>query len=341
MSGDESADAGARESSPVGWGIIGTGFVADRFIAPALADLAGARLVGVCGRTREGATDFAARHHIERVYNDLADMLADPDVRAVYIATPNALHAAQVEQCAAAGRHVLCDKPLALSPLDAERVVAACDNARVQLGIMLQARAYGGILRARELVAMGSIGDVQLAQIEIGAGSVGLRGWRADRVLAGMGATNNVGVHALDALSYVLGECPVEVAAMTSPGEPDGLETTAVVTLRYPSRALAIASINQSSQNPRFDLTLFGTSGRVDGHDVTRAGALGRVELLSGEPAAFDVSSQGAHAGILRTFTKALVDGVPVSPSGADGLASVRLVDGIARAARTGRVVSL
>jgi 1,5-anhydro-D-fructose reductase (1,5-anhydro-D-mannitol-forming) len=328
-------------TQPIGWAIIGAGLISDKFIAPALAALPSARLVGVCSRTKEGATDFAARHGIERVYGDLAELLADPDVQVVYIATPNGLHADEVVACAAAGRHVLCDKPLALTEADAERAVAACADAGVQLGIMFQTRYYTGIMQARELVAKGAIGAVRVAQIEIGTGAPGLRGWRADPALAGMGATNNVGVHVLDALSFVLGESPVEVTAMTSASEPGGLETTAVVVLRYPSGALATASINQAIKTPRFELTAYGTDGRIDGHDVTFAEKSGRIELISAEPASFEASSHGGHAETVRQFNLAVQQGRKVSPSGIDGLASVRLVDAIATAARTGRVVSL
>jgi 1,5-anhydro-D-fructose reductase (1,5-anhydro-D-mannitol-forming) len=156
-----------------------------------------------------------------------------------------------------------------------------------------------------------------------------------------MGATNNVGVHVLDALSFVLGESPVEVSAMTSASEPDGLDTTAVVILRYPSGAIATASIAQSVTTPRFDLTLFGSAGRIDGHDVTVAEKSGRIDLISGDVASFEVSSKGGHGEIVRQFTEAIRSGKTVSPSGADGLASVQLVDAIAKAASTGVVVSL
>jgi 1,5-anhydro-D-fructose reductase (1,5-anhydro-D-mannitol-forming) len=331
-------EAGAAR---IGWAIIGTGLVADKFIAPALTQLPSSTLIGVTSRTRSGADDFAARHGGVKVYGDLAELLADPDVQAVYIATPNGLHPDEVQACAEAGRQVLCDKPLALNVADAQRAMQACEKAGVQLGMMFQARAYDGIRKARELVAQRSIGDVRIAHIEIGAGMPGLRGWRTDPALAGMGATNNVGVHALDAVSFVLGESPIEVTAMTSASEPGGLETTAVVMLRYPSGAIATASIAQSVTKPRYDLTLFGTSGRIDGHDVTFADRLGRVELISEAPQSFEVSSQGAHATILGEFIEAIRTGTPFSPSGADGLESVRLVEAIATAASTGTVVSL
>lgn len=328
-------------TAPTGWGIIGAGLIADKFIAPALAELPNAHLVGVASRTRDGASEFAARHGNIRVYDDLAGMLADPDIEVVYIATPNSLHADEVVACAAAGRQVMCDKPLALSEAAAERAIAACDRAGVQLGIMFQSRAYTGMTQARDLVAEGAIGEVVTASIEIGTGAPGLRGWRADPSLAGMGATNNVGVHVLDALSFVLGEPPVQVAAMTSASEAGGLETTAVVMLRYPSGAIATASIAQSMKTPRFDLTLFGTTGRIDGRDVTIAGKSGRLELVSEQPATFEASSHGGHAETLRQFNEAIRAGLPVSPSGVDGLESVRLVAAIETAARTATVVSL
>ena len=134
-----------------------------------------------------------------------AKMLADPAVGAVYIATPNALHAEQVIAAARAGKHVLCDKPLAVSVADAQRCVAECRSAGVRLGITFQTRQHDGMAEAAALVRDGAIGRVVAAEAQMGTGGRLPQGWRTDPALAGLGTLNNVGVHALDILRYLLG----------------------------------------------------------------------------------------------------------------------------------------
>jgi len=113
----------------VAWGIVGPGRIADTQIAPAIRELADHRLAAVASRDHGRAAAFAQRHGSGVPYDNYAALLADPAVDAVYIATPNGLHAEQVIAAAAAGKHVLCDKPLATSLADGERAVAACAAA--------------------------------------------------------------------------------------------------------------------------------------------------------------------------------------------------------------------
>src|SRR5881397_359550 len=99
----------------VGWAIVGCGRVAERRLAPAFARLDDSRLVAVCSRTMARARQFADRIGADRGYDSLDALLADPSIQVVYIATPNALHAEQALRCLSAGRHVVVDKPMALS----------------------------------------------------------------------------------------------------------------------------------------------------------------------------------------------------------------------------------
>src|SRR5258708_36034931 len=113
----------------VHWGVVGLGRIADTEIAPAIAASPRGILQGVVSRDQGRADSFAERHHAVRALTDLGELLRDPDVDAVYIATPNALHADQVMAAAQAGKHVLCGQPLALTVADPPRGIAACDDA--------------------------------------------------------------------------------------------------------------------------------------------------------------------------------------------------------------------
>jgi predicted dehydrogenase len=109
------------------WGIIGCGTFVERGMGPALNSIAGTKLVSVHSRSRDKAQAFAAQYKAERAYDDLDAMLADPQLDTVYIATPNSMHADQAIRAAQAGKNVLCEKPMALSLQDCERMIDKLD----------------------------------------------------------------------------------------------------------------------------------------------------------------------------------------------------------------------
>ena len=110
----------------IGWGIIGIGKHVNRFIAPAAKIAADTQLVAACSRSMDKAERFAAQFGVKRAYDSLDEMLKDPELDVLYIATPNKLHADQTVKAAAAGKHVLCEKPMALTEDDCHRMIDAC-----------------------------------------------------------------------------------------------------------------------------------------------------------------------------------------------------------------------
>ena len=326
----------------VRWGIIGLGRIADTEIAPAITTSPHGELLGVVSRDPGRADAFAARHGAARALTSFGDLLADPGVDAVYIATPNGLHAGQVMEAAAAGKHVMCDKPLALSVADARRAVAVCDEAGVGLGITFQTRFHDHFNRFREAVQDGSLGEIRVVQVEMSPGRTLLKGWRTDPALAGLGALNNLGVHAFDLISWLLGAGVTEVTALA--GHEGGLEpeTLALVLLRYGTGALAYVNVNQSVAFPRADITVYGTKGRVVGRSVTRMNMEGTLSILTeaGETT-IETASYHAYRGAVMAFEDAVTAGRGPSPSGLDGVRSVELTSAIAESLRDGRTIAM
>jgi 1,5-anhydro-D-fructose reductase (1,5-anhydro-D-mannitol-forming) len=312
------------------WGIIGLGRIADTEIAPAIAASPGGELYGVVSRDEGRAEAFAKRHGAARALTSFGELLADPATDAVYIATPNALHADAVVTAARAGKHVMCDKPLALSVTDARRAVAACADAGVRLGITFQTRFHDHFGRFREVILDGSLGEIRVVQVEMSPGRTLLKGWRTDPGVAGLGAINNLGVHAFDLVSWLLGAEAIEVTAMA--GHEGGLapETLALVLLRYDTGALAYVNVNQSVAFPQADITVYGTKGRVVGRSVTRMNMEGTLEILTeaGETT-IETASFHAYRGAVMAFEDAVAAGREPSPSGLDGLRSVELTSAI------------
>ena len=331
-----------RTTDRIGWGIVGLGRIADTEIAPAVAAAPNSTLAGVVSRTASKAKEFAARHGAATAYDDYRALLEDPSVDAVYIATPNALHADQVVAAAEAGKHVLSDKPLATTVADAERAVAACEAAGVRLGITFQTRNHEGMREVRDLLAEGGIGSVRLVQVELGPGRKLPQNWRADPGLAGAGVMHNLGVHAYDLLRFLLGSEVVEVTGVVDIETGFWVDTLALALLRFDNGALAYVNANQSVPNPQQDLTVYGTEGTVFGRDVTRPNLTGSISLVGRDGSSQrSVSSAGAFVTTIGDFADAVLEGREPSPSGLDGLRSVELIDALTRSARERRTVRL
>lgn len=327
---------------PFRWGLVGLGRIADTEIAPAIAGADGHELAVVVSRDQEKAERFAQSHGAGRGTTSYEDLLADDGVDGVYIATPNALHSQQVIAAAAAGKHVLCDKPLATSVVDAEKAVAACRDAGVGLGLMFQTRRFHGMAEAAELVRSGALGRVVLAQVEMSAGRNLPKGWRTDPALAGLGTINNIGVHAFDLLRYLLGAEVTEVAAMVDRDEGMSVDTAAAVLLRFDLGTIAYVNANQAVPHSQDDVVLYGTQGRVLGRNLSRPNHQGTliVTTADGETRSEGATTLGYRL-TLEAFVEAIREGRDPSPSGMDGLRSVLLTAAIAAALDTRRIVEL
>jgi 1,5-anhydro-D-fructose reductase (1,5-anhydro-D-mannitol-forming) len=333
-----------EELVTIGWGIVSTAGIADGAVAPAIAGLEGATLVGVSSRDQGRADEFAARHGARLATTSLDELLADPEVEIVYIATPNGAHAAEVKAAAAAGKHVLCEKPLATSVEDAEAAVDACREAGVKLGVNFQTRHFEPIEEVREIVASGEIGEVLVAECQNSPGRAPLGGWRTDKSLTGgLGTINNLGVHPYDTLRYVLGSEVDEVTTLLNVGRKDELETIALALLRFDNGTIAYVNANQAAHGPRNDLAIHGSEGRILARGVTRPGiADGELAVMSGgAERATKTSTTNGFARAIAAFQQAVAAGEEPSASGLDGLRSVDITEALRQSAREGRTVEV
>jgi len=327
----------------LGWGIIGTGGFAGSATAPAIKALGPeGSLVAAVSRDRSRADAFAAQHGAKRAYTDYADLLRDRDVNIIYIATPNAQHAEQALAAARAGKHVLCEKPLALSVSDARRMVEAFEAAGLKLGTQFQTRHHTAFVETKRLLEQRAIGDVILVQIEVSSGANPFRSWRADPQLAGLGSINNIAVHPFDLLRYLVGSEVREVTAVTDVGRTTELEHMVLALLRFQNGTLAYVNANQKVPNFQPDIDIYGTAGRIVGIDCTRPFRVGELRVLtaSGEQAA-KYSSNDAVVRSVAAFNDAVKHDREPNASGLDGLRSTQLTEAVIRSAREGRLVEV
>jgi 1,5-anhydro-D-fructose reductase (1,5-anhydro-D-mannitol-forming) len=328
-----------------GWGLVGTGRIAEERILPAINAFPGNDLVAVVSRDAERAASFARKFGARHPYTDYAEMLLDPAVTVVAIHTPNSFHAEQAIAAARAGKHVFCDKPMATNVADAERIIAACESAGVRLGVNFHTRFMPCFVDCRRIIAAGDIGEVRLVQIEASPGARSgdrLGTWRLDPDLAGLGTTMSIGVHIFDILRYLLSS---EIEAVTAMFDtPLGvMEETNLSALRFRNGVMAQVSIHEKTPYPHNDLVIYGTKGRITGRGVTRSRSDGEIEVHTGggQVHRTQYPAINAHAACVAAFSQALIDRRNPLPSGLDGLRSVQLTEAMARSAWDGVLVRI
>lgn len=216
-------------ASPLRWGIIGLGWVSCDFVAPGIKKSPGSRIAACLGSSLEKGKVFADRFGVARVHGSLDAMLADAEVDAVYIATPNAMHAEGVIAAAAAGKHILCEKPFAMNVPDAKRMVEACAKAGVVLRVAHQLRLEEAVIHAREIVRSGRLGKIAAISLERASAMPPRTTWRTDPKQSGV--VFDVGVHLIDQINWITGERFAEVSAVTDPDRRDGVPCDQITVL--------------------------------------------------------------------------------------------------------------
>ncbi|WP_375454863.1 Gfo/Idh/MocA family protein [uncultured Methylobacterium sp.] len=273
----------------VGWGIVGYGWVARDYMAPGIR-AAGHRLVAVCdpGETsRRAAQDEGAR-----AYDTLERLIGDPEVEAVYVATPNHLHREAVEALAAAGKPVLCEKPMAARLGDAEAMTEAVRAAGIFYGTAFDQRHHPGHRAMRAAIRDGRLGTVTAIRIVYAcwldrrwASFAGQDNWRIDPVQAGGGALMDLAPHGLDLVDFLLGESIRDITALTQARAQDyAVDDGAVLIGRTPGGVLASLSVayNCPDALPRRRLEVVGTKGMLSAIDTMGQTAGGTATFIDG-----------------------------------------------------------
>lgn len=328
----------------LGWGLIGASDIAARSLVPAVR-ARGGRVVALHSRSAQRGAAFAGEHGIPSVHAELAALLADPGVEAVYISTTNDRHRDETLAAAAAGRHVLCDKPLALTVEDGRSMVAACRSAGVVLATNHGRRNEAPFRAARRLLATGAIGR-PLALRSFSAVSLPerLRGWRLDNAAAGAGVVLDIVVHDADTIRYLLADEPRAVTAVTAQqGLATGdVEDAVMGVLRMGHEVLA--SFHCAFTVPYADtgMEVHGSEGSIlarrgpggSGPGLVLRTAEGERTLELGAPVSAAEETVAAFQAAVRG------QGRP-SATGEDGLRALAVAVATLESARTARTVDL
>jgi predicted dehydrogenase len=247
--------------APVRWGVLGAASIATRRVIPAIQQGRLSRVVAIASRDLAKAREAAGELGIARAYGSYEELLADPDVEAVYNPLPNHLHVPWSIRAAEAGKHVLCEKPVALSAAEARELLAARDRTGVQIGEAFMVRTHPQWRVARDLVASGRIGELRLITGHFSYNRRDPADVR-NRVEWGGGALLDVGCYPITMSRWLYGAEPVEGVAVLERDPEFGVDRLASAMLRFPAGQATFSVGGQVVHHQR--LQLFGTLGRVE-----------------------------------------------------------------------------
>ena len=321
------------------WALIGASTIAAQHMIGALRG-AGQDLAAVVSTTAARARDFADSHGIPVASAQLDAVLADPGTQAVYISSTNEKHHDQALAAIAAGKHVLCEKPLALTLAEAAEMVRAARQAGRVFATNHHLRCAGSHRAIRDLIAGGRIGRVlSLRLFHAVHLPPHLQGWRIDNPGAGGGVIPDITVHDADVARFLLGETPVSVVAeMTASGMGQGVEDSAMSVWTMPSGAMVQSHESFTHPFAGSGLEVHGTEGSIFAKGVMTQQPVGEIALVSAkghEAVAYPGHSLYLQA--VQDFLSAVAGQGSPAATGEDGIASLAVALAVREAARTGQ----
>jgi xylose dehydrogenase (NAD/NADP) len=290
------------------WGVLGAAWISDRALLAALREAAGSELLAIASRDPARAREQAARHGVPRVHADYAALLADPDVDAVYVPLPNSLHLPWTQRALAAGKHVLCEKPLALNATEACEMA---ESARASGRLLMEAAMYRFQPRMRALVDALAGAEIRHVSASFAFPIAAGDNYRLRPELGG-GALLDVGFYVADVARWLLGE-PERVEATVRGGAVD---MTSGALLRFPSGAHA---------------ALFASFETAEHQELVVVCA-DRVVRLE-RPFTPSPDPEGQYRLMVEAFCAAALAGAPAPLPLDSSIATMRLLDRIRDAA--------
>jgi predicted dehydrogenase len=319
----------------VRWGVLGCAAIAEHKVIPALQGSARGSVIAIGSRSAARAEHAAQTLGIPRAYGSYDDLLADPDIEAVYIPLPNHLHAEWSQRCAAAGKHVLCEKPLAMNAAEAAHMIDVCREAGVLLMEAFMYRLHPLWQRAHELVTAGAIGALETIQAFFSYRNVDPENIRNIAAYGG-GAVMDIGCYPINVARWFFGGEPDHVTACVRRDPAFGTDVLTSAILEFDARQATFTCSTQIEDDQRVHLV--GTAGRLfvpipfnippdrptelilaAGGNPPVAPGLERIEVPKADP----YGAQG------DAFAAAVRDGSPVPIPPEDAIGNMAVIDRI------------
>lgn len=326
--------------SPVRFAILGFGLHAVRRLMSAFALAHDSSLVGMWRRNQDAAAADCTKFEIPHCFTTREELCASPEVDAVFITSPDAMHLEDALLAIRHGKAVLCEKPLAMSAAEAEQMAEAARAAGVVFGVAQNFRWNRNLEFMRQQVASGAIGKVQAAHAVFNySAQKSARTWIADAGLACGGPIGDVGVHCIDALRYVLGAEVESVAALAEKDEYSGqVEAYGSMQMRMSGGIFAQVSVSARATYRTF-IEVMGSAGTLcseNGFSVDKP--VDVVHRSAGEVVgAVPFNSGDAYACMLDSFAGTVRSGQPFAATVEDGVKNMRVLDAAFRSCQRGQ----
>lgn len=284
------AAALGQEDRKIRYCIVGLGRISLGHFMPALRDAKHSQLTALVSGHRDKADKAAAEYNVPAKniysYENYDEIRDNKDIDAVYIALPNSMHAEYTIRAANAGKHVLCEKPMATSVHDSQAMINACKAASVKLFIAYRCQYEPTNLKAIELIRSGRIGTVQAIESANGF-NIKPGEWRLDKKLSGGGPMPDMGVYSLNACRYLTGEEPAHLDGYTSTVDHDGrfetVEENVGWTMKFPSGTIAACTTSYGANQPGF-YRVHGSKGMIHAEPAFAYQGIHMRAEIQGEP---------------------------------------------------------
>ncbi len=315
----------------VRFGLIGCGDISRKRVAPALRDSSLCELVAVSRAQADKAEAFAKEFGARRWYAEWHELIDDKEIDAVYVATPVYLHAEQIIAAAEAGKHVLCEKPMALNVAECRRMIESCKVNEVKLGIAYYRHFYPVVRRMKEIISSGEIGSPVLAQcnafewFDVDASHP--RAWLLQKEKSGGGPMMDFGCHRIEVLLDLFGKVDRVGGVAANSFFRREVEDVAVATLKFQQGTIATLSIAHSAHEPQDTLDVFGSDGSVH-ISVLNLGTM-NIKTRDSERTEFYPAAANIHQPLIEDFAIAVLEDRDPVVTGEIGLAVAEIEEQI------------
>lgn len=307
------------------WGLIGTGDIAHKRVAAAIKGDARSKLVAVCRRSERELNQFADQHAVPHRFTNAEQLIASDEVDAVYIATPVDCHCPQTIAAANAGKHVLVEKPMAIDPDQCQRMISACEQAGVTLGVAYYRRFYPAVERVKQLIESGTLGRVlSIACVTGNPNRFPADDWRVVLARGGGGPLMDIGSHRLDLFLHLMGDVQsVQSSRIDSPDYE--AEQVATLLMQFTCGAHGVLQCYFGTTNTPDRLEVIGTEGRVTVEDLNGD----ELMLFTAEGVSRELHppADNLHAPLIEDFTQSLEKGRVPKIDGCQGKQTNEVID--------------
>jgi predicted dehydrogenase len=309
------------------WGILGPGFIATRAIIPAIQGVSNSRVLAVASSNEERSREVALRFGIERSYSSYQALLDDPDVDVVYIALPNHLHREWTIRAAEAGKHVLCEKPLAMYAAECNEMIAACQQANILLMEAVMYRFHPRMLHLKQMLVAREPGDIRFLHAAFSFNFNAPGNYRAYRQFGG-GALLDIGSYCVNAARWLIGSEPDSSHAVISYShESIDLSTSAVLRFGEDVSAHIQCSFVAAEHQT---IEVVGTTGALTAPLAFTAWRDDTTMLLIQRGAVFErklFAPADPYQLMVEHFTSCVMEKTPLLYPPEDGWATLRVLD--------------